>query len=82
MCIRDRFNAKKADSGAEIPTLSGYWQCDDEHGKNSAPAITAELEKDKTYYFVVGPYSTATGEFRITITSVSYTHLDVYKRQT
>jgi len=64
----EKFNAKKADSGAEIPTLSGYWQCDDEHGKNSAPAITAELEKDKTYYFVVGPYSTATGEFRITIT--------------
>ena len=64
----EKFNAKKADSGAEIPTLSGYWKCDDEHGKNSAPAITAELEKDKTYYFVVGPYSTATGEFRITIT--------------
>ena len=64
----EKFNAKKADSGAEIPTLSGYWQCDDEHGKNSAPAITAELEKDKTYYFVVGPYSTATGEFSITIT--------------
>ena len=64
----EKFNAKKADSGAEIPTLSGYWQCDDEHGKNSAPAITAELEKDKIYYFVVGPYSTATGEFSITIT--------------
>ena len=64
----EKFNAKKADSGAEIPKLSGYWKCDDEHGKNSAPAITAELEKDKTYYFVVGPYSTATGEFRITIT--------------
>ena len=64
----EKFNAKKADSGAEIPTLSGYWKCDDEHGKNSAPAITAELEKDKTYYFVVGPYSTATGEFSITIT--------------
>ena len=64
----EKFNAKKADSGAEIPTLSGYWQCDDEHGKNSAPAITAELEKDKTYYFVVGPHSTATGEFSITIT--------------
>ena len=64
----EKFNAKKADSGAEIPTLSGYWQCDDEHGKNSAPAITAELEKDKTYYFVVGPHSTNTGEFSITIT--------------
>ena len=64
----EKFNAKKADSGAEIPTLSGYWQCDDEHGKNSAPAITAELEKDKIYYFVVGPHSTATGEFSITIT--------------
>ena len=64
----EKFNAKKADSGAEIPTLSGYWQCDDEHGKNSAPAITAELEKDKMYYFVVGPHSTATGEFSITIT--------------
>ena len=64
----EKFNAKKADSGAEIPTLSGYWKCDDEHGKNSAPAITAELEKDKTYYFVVGPYSTDTGEFSITIT--------------
>jgi len=64
----EKFNAKKADSGAEIPTLSGYWKCDDEHGKNSAPAITAELEKDKIYYFVVGPYSTATGEFSITIT--------------
>ena len=64
----EKFNAKKADSGAEIPKLSGYWKCDDEHGKNSAPAITAELEKDKTYYFVVGPYSTATGEFSITIT--------------
>ncbi len=64
----EKFNAKKADSGAEIPTLSGYWQCDDEHGKNSAPAITSELEKDKIYYFVVGPHSTATGEFSITIT--------------
>ena len=64
----EKFNAKKADSGAKIPTLSGYWKCDDEHGKNSAPAITAELEKDKIYYFVVGPYSKATGEFSITIT--------------
>ena len=73
----EKFNAKKADSGAEIPTLSGYWKCDDEHGKNSAPAITAELEKDKTYYFVVGPYSTATGEFRITITcSHEKTHIE------
>ena len=73
----EKFNAKKADSGAEIPTLSGYWQCDDEHGKNSAPAITAELEKDKTYYFVVGPYSTATGEFRITITCThDKTHIE------
>ena len=73
----EKFNAKKADSGAEIPTLSGYWQCDDEHGKNSAPAITAELEKDKTYYFVVGPYSTATGEFRITITCAhEKTHIE------
>ena len=73
----EKFNAKKADSGAEIPTLSGYWQCDDEHGKNGAPAITAELEKDKTYYFVVGPYSTATGEFRITITCAhEKTHIE------
>ena len=73
----EKFNAKMADSGAEIPTLSGYWKCDDEHGKNSAPAITAELEKDKTYYFVVGPYSTATGEFRITITcSHEKTHIE------
>ena len=73
----EKFNAKKADSGAEIPTLSGYWKCDDEHGKNSAPAITAELEKDKTYYFVVGPYSTATGEFRITITCAhEKTHIE------
>ena len=73
----EKFNAKKADSGAKIPTLSGYWKCDDEHGKNSAPAITAELEKDKTYYFVVGPYSTATGEFRITITcSHEKTHIE------
>ena len=73
----EKFNAKMADSGAEIPTLSGYWKCDDEHGKNSAPAITAELEKDKTYYFVVGPYSTATGEFRITITCAhEKTHIE------
>ena len=73
----EKFNAKKADSGAKIPTLSGYWKCDDEHGKNSAPAITAELEKDKTYYFVVGPYSTATGEFRITIIcSHEKTHIE------
>ena len=73
----EKFNAKKADSGAEIPKLSGYWKCDDEHGKNSAPAITAELEKDKTYYFVVGPYSTATGEFRITITCAhEKTHIE------
>ena len=73
----EKFNAKKADSGAEIPTLSGYWQCDDEHGKNSAPAITAELEKDKTYYFVVGPYSTATGEFSVTITCThDKTHIE------
>ena len=73
----EKFNAKMADSGAEIPTLIGYWKCDDEHGKNSAPAITAELEKDKTYYFVVGPYSTATGEFRITITCAhEKTHIE------
>ena len=45
--------------------------------KTSAPAITAELEKDKTYYFVVGPYSTATGEFSITITCAhEKTHIE------
>lgn len=75
----EKFNAKKADSGAEIPTLSGYWQCDDEHGKNSAPAITAELEKDKTYYFVLGTYYayTYTGEFSVTITCThDKTHIE------
>ena len=75
----EKFNAKKADSGAEIPTLSGYWKCDDEHGKNSAPAITAELEKNKTYYFVLGTYYayTYTGEFSVTITCThDKTHIE------
>ena len=64
----EKFNAKKENNVEDDPRLKGYWYTNDDDGVGSAPEITAELEKDKTYYFVVGPYSTATGEFSITIT--------------
>ena len=64
----EKFNAKKENNTGGNSRLKGYWKINDDDGANSAPEITAELEKDKIYYFVVGPYSTATGEFSITIT--------------
>ena len=64
----EKFNAKKENNVEDDPRLKGYWYTNDDDGVGSAPEITAELEKDKTYYFVVGPHSTATGEFSITIT--------------
>ena len=64
----EQFNAKMENNAGDDPRLKGYWDTNDDDGVGSAPEITAELEKDKIYYFVVGPYSTATGEFSITIT--------------
>ena len=64
----EKFNAKMENNAGDDPRLKGYWDTNDDDGVGSAPEITAELEKDKIYYFVVGPYSTATGEFSITIT--------------
>ena len=64
----EKFNAKIEKNTGDKPRLKGYWKSNDDDGANSAPEITAELEKDKIYYFVVGPYSKATGEFSITIT--------------
>ena len=64
----EKFNAKIENNAGDDPRLKGYWYTNDDDGVGSAPEITAELEKDKIYYFVVGPHSTATGEFSITIT--------------
>ena len=64
----EKFNAKKENNTGGNSRLKGYWKINDDDGANSAPEITAELEKDKIYYFVVGPHSTNTGEFSITIT--------------
>ena len=64
----EKFNAKKENNTGGNSRLKGYWKINDDDGANSAPEITTELEKDKIYYFVVGPHSTATGEFSITIT--------------
>ena len=64
----EKLNAKIENNTGDNPRLKGYWYTNDDDGANSAPEITAELEKDKIYYFVVGPYSKATGEFSITIT--------------
>ena len=64
----EQFNAKMENNAGDDPRLKGYWDTNDDDGVGSAPEITAELEKDKIYYFVVGPHSTATGEFSITIT--------------
>ena len=64
----EKFNAKIENNTGGNSRLKGYWDTNDDDGVGSAPEITAELEKDKIYYFVVGPYSTATGEFSITIT--------------
>ena len=64
----EKFNAKIENNAGDDPRLKGYWDTNDDDGVGSAPEITAELEKDKIYYFVVGPHSTATGEFSITIT--------------
>ena len=64
----EKFNAKMENNAGDDPRLKGYWDTNDDDGVGSAPEITAELEKDKIYYFVVGPHSTAIGEFSITIT--------------
>ena len=64
----EKFNAIIGNNTGGNSILKGYWKINDDDGANSAPEITAELEKDKIYYFVVGPHSTATGEFSITIT--------------
>ena len=64
----EKFNAIIGNNTGGNSILKGYWKINDDDGANSAPEITAELEKDKIYYFVVGPYSTDTGEFSITIT--------------
>ena len=64
----EQFNAKMENNAGDDPRLKGYWDTNDDDGVGSAPEITAELEKDKIYYFVVGPHSTNTGEFSITIT--------------
>ena len=64
----EKFNAKLENPYVENSRLNSFWGVNDDGGKNGAPAMTAELEKDKIYYFVVGPYSKATGEFSITIT--------------
>ena len=64
----EKFNAKIENNTGGNSRLKGYWKINDDDGANSAPEITAELEKDKIYYFVVGPHSTDTGEFSITIT--------------
>ena len=64
----EKFNAKIENNTGGNSRLKGYWKINDDDGANSAPEITAELEKDKVYYFVVGPHSTNTGEFSITIT--------------
>ena len=73
----EKFNAKIENNTGDNPRLKGYWYTNDDDGANSAPEITAELEKDKIYYFVVGPHSTATGEFSITITCAhEKTHIE------
>ena len=64
----EKFNAIIGNNTGGNSILKGYWKINDDDGASSAPEITAELEKDKIYYFVVGPHSTATGEFSITIT--------------
>ena len=73
----EKFNAKIENNTGGNSRLKGYWKINDDDGANSAPEITAELEKDKIYYFVVGPHSTATGEFSITITCAhEKTHIE------
>ena len=73
----EKLNAKIENNTGDNPRLKGYWDTNDDDGANSAPEITAELEKDKIYYFVVGPYSKATGEFSITITCAhEKTHIE------
>ena len=73
----EKINAKIENNTGGNPRLKGYWKSNDDDGANSAPEITAELEKDKIYYFVVGPHSTATGEFSITITCAhEKTHIE------
>lgn len=66
----EKFNAKLENSNVENSRLDGFWGVNDDGGKNGAPAMTEELEKDKTYYFVLGTYYayTYTGEFSVTIT--------------
>ena len=75
----EKFNAKLENSNVENSRLDGFWGVNDDGGKNGAPAITEELEKDKTYYFVLGTYYayTYTGEFSVTITCThEKTHIE------
>ena len=75
----EKFNAKLENSNVENSRLDGFWGVNDDGGKNGAPAMTAELEKDKTYYFVLGTYYayTYTGEFSVTITCThDKTHIE------
>ena len=75
----EKFNAKLENSNVENSRLDGFWGVNDDGGKNGAPAITEELEKDKTYYFVLGTYYayTYTGEFSVTITCThDKTHIE------
>lgn len=75
----EKFNAKLENPNVENSRLDGFWGVNDDGGKNGAPAMTAELEKDKTYYFVLGTYYayTYTGEFSVTITCThDKTHIE------
>ena len=75
----EKFNAKLENSNVENSRLDGFWGVNDDGGKNGAPAMTEELEKDKTYYFVLGTYYayTYTGEFSVTITCThDKTHIE------
>ena len=75
----EKFNAKLENPNVENSRLDGFWGVNDDGGKNGAPAITEELEKDKTYYFVLGTYYayTYTGEFSVTITCThDKTHIE------
>ena len=75
----EKFNAKLENPSVENSRLNSFWGVNDDGGKNGAPAMTAELEKNKTYYFVLGTYYvyTYTGEFSVTITCThDKTHIE------
>ena len=75
----EKFNAKLENPNVENSRLNSFWGVNDDGGKNGAPAMTAELEKNKTYYFVLGTYYvyTYTGEFSVTITCThDKTHIE------